>query len=500
MKGRTLLLAVLAAFAALTHAATINNFPYLSCTKKPAAYSLNPIAQTLDANTFCFTIRVTPPENCTSYCCGADLRKILIDVKPECVVHSPNIRVTLNGAPTKIGPAFEPGLYGPNNSFVLRLTQLGLDITTADGAELCISLAPNSLGAGCLTMQEFCKPPAGEADGTCILAMLDSQYDCCPLAKASSHAMPPPPHQSPASPSVLPVPEPCTTCATLTRIDPPFVSFPLSFTAEQCRAWSSMVSTNFSHFAGQVGAVLLDLPPVVKCEDKMLQVCVKFASDVEGQKMQGIIDDLVQYWYYMAVDPCKAYWRGPYFGYVTVDNGEGGGCLQGQVAVSCDPLPVDFPKCKCDTAVGATPFFAGPILEKLPLPGSRINDTLYCFQLYVTTPSDPESVCGRTTNLLKAEIYADDAQRRKVKNIMVRHNGANSSRMLATSWAPPGEQTLKVTPLNWNLEQAHGASICLVMEGSADIGQFCNTAGSETCKIIFFDDAKNCCPMFDASV
>ncbi|GLI68024.1 hypothetical protein VaNZ11_012342 [Volvox africanus] len=499
MKGGTLVLAVLAAATALTHAATIKNFPYLSCSKKLAAYSLNPIARTPDANTFCVTIRVAPPENCTSYCCGADLRKILIDVKPECVVRNPNIRVTLNDAPTKIGPAFEPGLYGPNDSFVLRLTQLGLNITTADGVELCISLARNSQGAGCLTMQELCKPPAGEVDGTCAVAMLDTQYDCCPVAKASSYVMPPPPPPPPASPAVLPAPEPCTTCVTLTRYEYFYVTLPLNFTSDECQAWSSMVTKDLSDVAGQLSAILLDLPPVVKCEDKMLQVCVKFASAAEGQKLEDVIYEMLQYWYFTAADPCKAYWRGGYSGVVTVDNGEGdgGGCLQTHVAMSCDPERIDFPKCKCDTRAGATPFFASPIMEKLPLAGSRTKDMLYCFQLYVRTPVYPESACGRTTNLLKAEIYANDAQRRKIKNILVMPNGANSSRVLATSWASPGEQTLKVTPLNWNLEQANGASICLVMDGSADILQFCNIG---TCKIIFFDDTKNCCPLFEASV
>ncbi|GIL79864.1 hypothetical protein Vretifemale_9033 [Volvox reticuliferus] len=497
MKGGTLAMAVLAVAVVLTQAVTIKKFPYLPCAKKPTAYSVLPTVRNPDPKTFCFTIQVTATENCTSYCCGADLRKILIDVNPECAVQNPNIHVTLNDGPIKAGPAFEPGPNGPNNSVVLRLTQLGLNITTAHGAEVCISLARNSQGAGCRTMQEFCKPPAGEADGTCAVAMLDSQYDCCPIAKASSYVMPPPP--PPESPPVLPAPEPCPVCVTLNRIEY-FPLYPISFTAQQCQAWADMVVSNITAFAGLVDATLLNLPPAVKCEDDMLQACVKFASAEEGYKLEEYMEPLVQLWYSSFVNPCKAYWRGWYGASVTVNDGvDGSGCLQHYTSLVCDPAPIDFPKCKCDTGM-VTPFFAAPILEKRPFEGSRTNDTLYCFTVFVSTPFDPDSPCGRTTNLLKAEIYADDAQRRKVKNILVRPNGANSSRLMSTSWASPGEQTLKVTPLNWNREQAHGASICLVVDNAADIGSFCNAPGSDTCTIIFFDDTKDCCPKFDASV
>ncbi|GLC40544.1 hypothetical protein PLESTB_000046700 [Pleodorina starrii] len=502
MRGGALLLAVLAVVVGVTHGLT---FPYVKCAKRPSAYSLAPTIRRPDNNTFCFTVKVAVPDNCTNYCCAkADLRKILIDINPECNVKNPGLIATINGHPTAIGPGFEPGLDGPEDAYLLRLTQLGLNLTNANNTEICVTLGLNPAGNGCDTVEQFCRPPPGAPAGTCTAALFDVKNDCCPVKSFPEYAAPPSPSApsapfAPLVPGLAPALQPCTTCATLNLEQVmPGAFYNRSFTPAECKKWSEMVVADLTAEAAAVGATLLDEPPSITCTDNKLQVCNRFATAEEGAKMENSIHDLLRYWYGTMADPCKAYNRGAYKISGQVSNGvDDTGCLNSMVAVSCDPPLADFPKCKCDTIAGATPFYALPYLEQAP--GRTNSTTLYCFQLIVREPWDPESACGKTTTLLKAEVYADDTRRRRIRGLAIKSAKAAVPRFVSPSWSSSGENTLKFSSLNWSLEEAHGAKLCMEIDNAFGVGPFCFGGSTETCKIIFFDTSRDCCPMFDAS-
>ena len=88
-----------------------------------------------------------------------------------------------------------------------------------------------------------------------------------------------------------------------------------------------------------------------------------------------------------------------------------------------------------------------------------------------------QSNCGKTTNMLKAEIWADDAQRRKVVAIGVQPGDSPTMKFLSTTWGAMGEQTVKATPLNWNKAQMEGGKICLELDNSTTLDSFCETGG-----------------------
>ncbi|EFJ49422.1 extracellular matrix glycoprotein pherophorin-V36 [Volvox carteri f. nagariensis] len=491
IRNHFLALALVATVIAVADTATINNFPYVSCTKRPGAYSVASTVRMPDPNTFCFTIQATPPTGCTSRCCSADLRKILLDVTPECIVHNPNIRATLNGVATKVGPAFEPGVNGPNGTYALRLTQLGLNITTAAGAEVCISLGLNSQGAGCVTMQQLCKPPVGAAAGTCSIAIFDSQNDCCPISESGTYVAPPPP--PPSLPPAVAVSDPCRTCVSLDLVDYGRSVFPGTFPPGLCQQLLDLVSSE---------VVAADIPlaglQLTSCTDKLIQACGQFPSDEVGASYQDVLELLMHFWYGTLINTCKAYYRNDYSVTMRIDDGlPYSGCVTGFAFAACDPVSLNWPKCSCNTDRGSTPFYVSPFLNTMP--GRTENTTLYCFQLAVREPAYPQGKCGKTTSVLKAEILADDARRRKIRAIGLLPADAVSMRWISTSWATSGEDTLKVTPLNWSKDQADGAKICLELSSDYDIGSFCKTPSNGSCNIILFDDSKDCCPMFEAS-
>lgn len=93
-----------------------------------------------------------------------------------------------------------------------------------------------------------------------------------------------------------------------------------------------------------------------------------------------------------------------------------------------------------------------------------------------------QGFCGITDTLLKAEVWGNDIliQRRKILGIFVTPGNSNVTRLISPSWGSAGEQTLKISPLNWTPEQANGGRICLELNDPSSLPGFCN-GGVNTC-------------------
>ncbi|GIL56712.1 hypothetical protein Vafri_11957 [Volvox africanus] len=109
------------------------------------------------------------------------------------------------------------------------------------------------------------------------------------------------------------------------------------------------------------------------------------------------------------------------------------------------------------------------------------------------------SPCGRTDKLFKAEIWGDDKQRQKLKGIAVQPAGAKNLTYRSPSWGAPGDQTIKVSQLNWTQQQADGGQICLELDSTTDINSFC-MYDFKTCWINFFHESLACCPLYPSSI
>ncbi|EFJ40106.1 extracellular matrix glycoprotein pherophorin-V17 [Volvox carteri f. nagariensis] len=185
MKLINIFCVVLAAGLAAHAGAQMMPWPYNTvCAQQPAIYSVVPQVTERPNNTYCFKIAVNIPPNCAGTCCSADLYKFELNVDPSCKVAGAKLSSTLNGKPTPTQPSLDKAPNEPAG-VILRIPNLGLKMSNADGAEICVSLGPNAAGKGCLSLEQLCKLPAGGAPGTCETALYDSKFKCCAIGQPS---------------------------------------------------------------------------------------------------------------------------------------------------------------------------------------------------------------------------------------------------------------------------------------------------------------------------
>ena len=109
-------------------------------------------------------------------------------------------------------------------------------------------------------------------------------------------------------------------------------------------------------------------------------------------------------------------------------------------------------------------------------PSRPVNDVRLQFRHVYGVPFFPhlaQPQCGNVTKLHKAEIWINETQyRRSIGNIyLFPAVGANGTR--SPTWGKAGENTLKATPINWNVQQADGGSICFDVQAGLDIYDVC---------------------------
>ncbi|EFJ49283.1 hypothetical protein VOLCADRAFT_104383 [Volvox carteri f. nagariensis] len=315
--------------------------------------------------------------------------------------------------------------------------------------------ADGPIGSTILRVTQLGLGPADDGAEICIILQASKTGEGC----TTLEDMPPPPSPPPPSP-----PPPCRTCIYISvkAVSPSAGRF--TFSQNDCSAYGSDIGADLNDGANSLGIALISPFELAECAATYFKVCGTFFSEAEGASLQPYIDDTLAF-------------------FLTYVVGEGPSCPAGL----------------CNTRQGATPFAAKYLLTKAR--GRSSSTVLYCFNTTVVAPLNPDSACGSTTTLLKAEFWADDAQRRAVAGIGIQPAGGRM-RYLSPTWGAVGEQTLKATPLMWDLNQANGGKICLELDKATDLGSFCNNVpGSPpTCWVNFFDESKNCCPLFKSAL
>ncbi len=250
-----------------------------------------------------------------------------------------SVLATINGERTRVAATYDKTPNGPADAAVLKLTQLGLNRTTATGAEVCFTLRTNAGGKGCTSLEDLCLPPAGAPPGTCAAALFDSTDDCCPGSQVSL--------------------KPCRTCVHFSLMPNGVVSRPYNFSNEQCANISSSVARDLAAQTADVGAAVSDPFRLVSCARDKLRICGDFASDTEGVKLKADIDDLAVTWLSLVTgdltSACAAE-LGNYTVAVTVggDGEDPAGalqpsCLDAVKSTACKGVTntaFPFPKCK----------------------------------------------------------------------------------------------------------------------------------------------------------
>ncbi|GIL60504.1 hypothetical protein Vafri_15048 [Volvox africanus] len=327
---------------------------------------------------------------------------------------------------------------------------------------------------------------------------------------------PPPPFSGIESPPLSP-PPPCTVCVSFRLERYAWPLYDVAFRPHICESLSDTVNQLIHDMAANVDVDVLDVLST-SCSDTLMKVCLIFASNEEGGKLQSqaelfntIFPDKVLDAF--GLNACSEIIEGYTFSLFVGGDGNDPstdtGCVQYDLSYSCAlPSGGGKPNCTCITQPGTTPFGAQKALTELP--GRRTSTVLYCFEtaaaVKVTSygavfDGSDFDVCDSTTVLRKAEIWANDAQRQAVKGIGLQPSGSSTMKFISPSWGAQGTNVLKANQLNWTLEQADGGRICIELVKGTDLSSFCNVVGGPaTCWIYLFDPTGACCPGFKATL
>ncbi|EFJ45152.1 extracellular matrix glycoprotein pherophorin-V23 [Volvox carteri f. nagariensis] len=446
------------------------DFPFCECDSNGAYDVVNPYKYRGN-NTYCFTIRVLRRPGCTSYCCTqADLKKLEINTYSSCDVPGVLLSATLNGAPTVVRPNFEAAPQGAVGDTILKLTRLGLNLTTADGAEICITLRTNRAGKGCTNLEQLCVPPP--------LSVMD-----LPVVFSE-----------------------CQTCVNL-KIYPderPGI-IPFVITPELCENYSSTVISRMTAASQMVGAFISNPLELKVCNKDTIIICGAFKTVDPGNSAVPVFlsntgNELATHFLNTLIpEECPAYLNHHTIevtidGLLSIpplidDNGIAGmpnTCISGLATENCE-LDVLFPNCTCLMTTGLTPFGALPTFTTKP--GRTPASTQYCFRLWTFEPYP--GPCADAASVTKVEFWVNDTMRRNINGFAVKSSSDATYTYIYPTWAPRGDNVVRATPLNWSLQQANGAEVCMDLDNDTTPDEFCLGPWSRTCHLSIFDDSRS---------
>ncbi|GIL56727.1 hypothetical protein Vafri_12042 [Volvox africanus] len=474
---------------------TIPNFPFRSCNTSNGAYRLAPVWAPLGGGQYCFTIQVNQDaQSCSGACCTSGLHKIEFNVSSSCLVAGASVTATLNGVPTRVGATFDKPPYGNPGSAVLRITQLGLDPVTAQGAQLCITLKPNRARQGCTTLEQLCSSPGFPA-GTCTAATFDAACDCCPVSQVVQ-AQPPPP------PNVIAY-RYCEVCVAAKLVPPANDVRPYRFDAATCATIQQQIADamNAALSASNITPVFMPFAPnSTTCSDDTVRTCGVF-NGLEVSTLESLfreVSGLMSYFIDVAAggNVCNPQLEGYSVEITTEDNP----CLDVSQSASCYLPPTPFPNCTCNTTQGVLPFLVSPNYYSRANSswGSSVTD--YCFTLDTLSAAAivPSTCYSANDKLAKIEWYANEALRSAVKGYTIYPAGATSGKKVSPSWGAAGTSTLKVT-LNWTDAEANGGLVCVAVQKPYTMADLCKGAPGQCYASLFNrDNSDYCCPIFRA--
>ncbi|KAG2433902.1 hypothetical protein HXX76_008255 [Chlamydomonas incerta] len=430
--GLAALLALAAMPSALGQKVT-RTFPYCRCVKK-GPYGLAKNVDEIDGY-YCFEIEQVPCGK--DKCCSMDLRKIEWDANVACR-DTTKVTAMVNGELPKQQPTWTAPQDTPAGKATLKLSGLGLNITTAPGSLVCLKL-----DGQCNTLEKLCAVPKGQKPGICAISI-------CPI------------------------------CITLNTTD-------VTLTREVCDNLADYVN---SVWVDRSNATLLQPFTCSLATPSQVKICAVAEGKPDTIDFAGIAEDT--YEIQLMLEELGLSCAFPnMMGSSMVYLVEYGTCRAVFTYVQdCkQPGPQPFPFCVCNRRPKATPFALDSTIRVKP--GSTTRSSNYCWTATTVTPYDPSSPCGKTDALYKAEFYVRNNTRGAVTGITA----------AGTPWSAVWDSNGKVfrlTNLMWTVDfiNTNKPEICVELTGIT-LGQFCVTAN---CQYALFDESKSCCPMGTASL
>nr|ABA41403.1 pherophorin-C5 protein precursor [Chlamydomonas reinhardtii] len=536
--------AVAVALLAFVAAATALDFPYAGCARalSKSKYSVKPVTTFPGTNTICWTVQYSDPQcaNPSEPCCSADLHKLQLDVKQSCASGF-RATATVNGQGTPSPTIYRPP-NGGSDQYVLSIPGLGLDGASANGATICLTLT----GGSCMTLASLTPSPVWS------VALWDTAHQCCPVTRGASPPPPPPPSPPPPPPPSPPPPSPpppspppppppspppppppsppppsppppsppppsppppspppppppsppppsppppsppppCKVCATWEAIAGPNVLVDdLNYfgDAYNCAVGKDVISELFAPYM-EDGTIIAGTDSIT-CNGNKITACATMYSKERGAKMANELESmgngLVTSVFGFTGD-CPLALAGYSTGVTSTDQD----CGIFKAGPACAPPTTPFPFCVCNKQQGSTPFYLDNAVEV-----DDVNNE-YCLSVY-TAAAGPGK-CASATIMKKAEFYFDYNMRWKLTGITIRYNNGRTATR-SQSWGPVGDNTLKVSDLNWKTGDVASLKpkICFKFKSGTTLADFSMDPDGYVWGSLFNPD-QSCCPTFPA--
>ncbi|GIL76979.1 hypothetical protein Vretimale_8582 [Volvox reticuliferus] len=468
-------------------------FPYANCIRDGGVYGLAPSVSDLGGGKYCFTI-IVDDQSCTGSCCSSDLNKIMLNVANSCLVSGASVSATLDGVPlVRPSPSFDAPADGPSGSGIIRIPGLALNKTTAQGAELCITLKANNAGQGCTKLEQLCASPASSCTGSCSAAFFDTTCKCCPVSTTTGNCTPPPP-------------KPAANCTGLVcftaELTPPDVDVrPYRFDAAVCDKLTDVLMTQLENteLGTSTLSSFLSLELDARCSETLYSICANFTTDYKEAFVENIttalaaaaekvLNPLLEEVSGTVCEPELDRYKVVVSTFsekcVTFDNA---------TSITCF-VSNDKPPCLCNSTQGILPFVISA--RYYAQPGSRPSTTEYCFNISnLPQGKVVPSNCAGIATINKLEFYADEGLRTYIRGFTL-YPATGSSAKISAIWGSKYTDTLKATNINWTAEQANGGRICAVLQNPVTMMDLCIGEISDNCLVAIYNGNRDCCPTF----
>ncbi|GIL56743.1 hypothetical protein Vafri_12031 [Volvox africanus] len=469
-------------------------FPYANCMKDGGVYGLAPSVSDLGGGKYCFTI-VVDDQSCTGPCCSSDLYKIELNVANSCLVSGASVSATLNGVPlVRPSPSFDAPGDGPSGSTIIRIPGIALNKTTAQGAELCITLKTNKAGQGCTNLGQLCSSSTGSCTGACSAAFFDTTCKCCPVSQTTGNCAPPPPSKPSANCKGL-------VCFTAELVPPVFDIRPYRFDAAVCdRATGALITElEKTELGTQTLSSFLSLEPSARCSETLYSICANFTTDYKESFVENITTALEAAASEMlplllsefAGDSCKP----ELDGYLVTARTFSDKCVtfEDYKSITCFAAN-GRPPCLCNSTQGILPYVVSA--RYYAQRGSRLDTTEYCFNIS-KLPQDMviPSNCAGINSINKLEFYANRDLRTSIRGFTL-YPATGGIVRISDIWGNQYSNTLKATNVNWTAAQADGGRICAVLQNPVTMMDVCLGSPGDKCLVAIYNGNRDCCPTF----
>ncbi|KAG2424780.1 hypothetical protein HXX76_014204 [Chlamydomonas incerta] len=441
-------------------------FPYGSCDKdSPFRTYEASFPKGQAGNVFCWRMQyqgnrcVSDPD--FKACCQNDVHKFSLAFEPSC---APGFKAsaTLNGVAVSANSVVLETPPNADKRMTLAVKNLGLAGPAVEGAEVCITVEAGSCRTLASILPVFDQSPLWQN------SLWSSDHACCGVSRGSPPS--PPPSPNPPSPA------------------PPSPKPPFSLYKEN--GWIVAGTAEYED---------------ITCHGSYITVCGQTINDEVGAQMAQSLTDLATAVVFNVFGipedgTCPVVLAGLTVGMAPSTGYEKSPCVPAPIPVSgCAPPPPQWPEYPCRTAktngINYNNDFPFRTSNQYILTSTSSSSSEYCVEVSAPGPFY-NSKCGNKTTLKKLQFFLDYNRRYQIKAITLKYNNGQTATR-SQSWGPVGSNSLKVTDLNWTIDDVNRLQpkVCFTIKAGTTLTDLAlNEQAKGPIWSAAFSEDLDCCP------